>query len=373
MKNSSMNEVMKLLNGLSSYEQQELVDKIMLMLNPADTKISKDSCHHMLSENKSMRPDCPQCHSSKNVIKKGTPNGRQRYFCKECGKFFFSTTNTVFAHTRKDADTWRMFILMTITGASLKKCAQKCEIAYQTAFTWRHKILNTLSIHGESTKLTGVIEMDEMLIPISYKGNHVQGHFNEKRKRHEGRVNDMPRKSYKRGSDNKSKSSFDKACVCCMVENGDEKFYASIPGVGFMKDNMLSKVVDLHVKKETAILLVDEYKVTKNYLSSNEYRFHVLKSNTLDNVHDHKPEIQGDFHIQHVNAMHHHIRRFLAQYCGVSSKYLQNYIALYVWLRTMKTKEEETLRNLYVTTASNVASYISRKELDAYPRVPQCA
>ena len=55
----------------------------------------------------------------------------------------------------------------------------------------------------------------------------------------------MPRESYKRGSDNTSKSSKDKACVFCMVKNGNEGYYAVVPGIGFMDADKLDATLGL--------------------------------------------------------------------------------------------------------------------------------
>lgn len=375
MANNKINGLLKMVETLSVSDQKELIDAIMGMLH--STQVELNTCHDLVQNNTlKSRPNCPHCHalaSYGHIVKRGKKHGGQRYYCKVCKKFFMPTTNTAFSHTHKKADVWREFIRLTIDGASLKKCSEMCRISYKTAFIWRHKILNVLSVAQNETFMDGVIEMDEMLIPINHKGNHVQGHFNEKRRLHEGRENKMPRKSYKRGTDNKSLSSKDRVCVCCLVENGDKTFYATTPGVGFMNENMLNMVVGKHIKKETAIVLADQYQTTKKYLENNSYRFKLLASNTSENRKEHKPEIDGEFHLQHVNAMHHHIRRFLAKYCGVSSKYLNHYVSLYVWLRTMKVKKEKELENAYVSTARSLSSYITYKELHEYPAIPQCA
>ena len=221
--------------------------------------------------------------------------------------------------------------------------------------------------------MAGIVEVDEMLIPISYKGNHVRGSFVQRELKH-GKDNGLPRKSFKRGSDNKSRSSRDKACVFCMVENGNKSFYAAVPGVGFMTDSMLDVTVAKHVNKDTAMLVADDYKITKNYFEQNGYTHTILMSNTSDNPKGHKPEIRGELHMQHVNALHHHIRNFLRPYCGVSTKYLSNYISLYIWLKTVGlTKQRKTTDQISVARAAAPDCYISRKLIESRPAVPLCA
>ena len=53
---------------------------------------------------------------------------------------------------------------------TLKETSEECHISMSTAFTWRHKILDTLSELTERTYLTGIVEADETFFNVSYKG-----------------------------------------------------------------------------------------------------------------------------------------------------------------------------------------------------------
>ena len=160
----------------------------------------------------------------------------------------------------------------------------------------------------------------------------------------------------------------------CMVENGDKAFYASVPGVGFMNEAMLKSTVEKHVKKDTATMLADEYKSTKKFFNDNGYRHVILKSNASGLLNNHKPEVRDGYHIQHVNSMHRHIRKFLVPYCGVSSKYLEHYVALFVWLKSVQaTKRRKTASKISVARASTPDCYISCSQLQSRPAVPTCA
>lgn len=374
-KNVDLGSLLDMVKALSEQQRNSLADRIMEMMSEPSV-IKKGIGKEIIEASNPGKPDCPHCAAKASlghIVKRGIRNGNQRYYCKTCGRHFFSTTNTAFAHTRKDADTWRHFISMTISGKSLHECAEECNIAYQTAFTWRHKVLNAFAVNQESTKMTGNVEVDEMLIPISYKGNHIQGRFG-KRERRPGEDNGLPRKSYHRGTDNKSRSSKDKACVFCMVENGNKNFFAAVPGVGFMTDAMLDATVAKHINKEKAMMLVDDYKVTKNYFEANGYKHMILLSNTSDNPKEHKPEVRDGLHMQHVNAMHRHIRNFLKPYYGVSSKYLSNYIALFVWLKSVgQMKNRKKADKISVARAASPDCYATYKQLSSRPAVPQCA
>lgn len=359
-------ELLKALAGLTNDEKETLVKTVMGMMTKED---EVRSCDNLIKEhsNRGCLPDCPHCGAQAKlgcIVKRGRKgNGAQRYTCKSCQRHFVASTGTVFERTHKNADVWEKYIQMTLDGKSLKACASECRIAYQTAFTWRHKILNAFRVHQEATMMTGRVEMDEMLIPISYKGNH------SKSKKFV-----MPRPAYKRGSDNKSKSSKDKSCVFCMIENGDKNFYAAVPGIGFMSHKMLDNTFSKHVNKDSALVLADNYKVTHKYLEDNGYNHKTLLSNNTGDRNCHKPEICGEQHIQHVNSMHRHLRLFLAKYYGVSTKYLENYVALYTWLKniSINNKQKKHIEKVTVGRISAADCYITRKDIEMRPSVPMC-
>lgn len=372
-----LNDLMKVLKKLPKDQQQDMVSQIMVMMRSVP---NKNNCNTLVMDHsfKNEKPDCPHCHAKANlgfIVRKGKARGTQRFLCKSCNKYFFPATGTAFERTRKDADTWMKFVELTILGASLKQCAEECHIAYQTAFTWRHKVLNAFRVQQEAVTMSGKIELDEMLIPISYKGNHVQGEgFFERKLNKDNTNNNMPRKSFQRGSDNKSLSSKNKACVFCMVRDGNKGFYAVVPGVGFMNPSMLDMTIAKHVDKDDTLLLADQYKVTANYLDSNDYNYMILASNTSPNSSEHKAEVRDGHHLQHVNAMHMHLRKFLSKYCGVSTKYLENYISLYIWLKNVAAcRQKKHTKKVSISRMATSDCYISRKELEALPAVPKCA
>lgn len=67
------------INLLSEEEILSLLDVTSLMTSKTDLEF---------------RPECPHCASSA-VIRYGHKCGKQRFFCKSCGKTFVSTTHTI--------------------------------------------------------------------------------------------------------------------------------------------------------------------------------------------------------------------------------------------------------------------------------------
>ena len=72
-------------------------------------------------------------------------------------------------------------------GYSLRKIASLLEINLNTAFLWRHKILDSIRLNGRDC-LSGIVEADETFFLESFKGNPSKSkHFS------------MPRPSRKHG------------------------------------------------------------------------------------------------------------------------------------------------------------------------------
>ena len=119
---------------------------------------------------KNKKIECCQICGGKNYIKHGSYKGIQRYKCKECGKTFSNTTNSLWSYSKKDLDIWIKFIELMIKRKSLRFCAKKLKISLGTAFYWRHKILNGLKIDSVPNKLEGDIHINKTIIVENFKG-----------------------------------------------------------------------------------------------------------------------------------------------------------------------------------------------------------
>lgn len=118
------------------------------------------------------RKECHYC-GGDNINKNGkTKQGRQRYICKECGKSFSDMTGSPLSYTKKPVDKWIKYTLCIKAGFSLRKIAEILEINLTTSFHWRHKILSVAGTKIMNKKLSGTIEIDEVGIKESFKGNH---------------------------------------------------------------------------------------------------------------------------------------------------------------------------------------------------------
>lgn len=180
----TIKDALDIIGKLTVAEQESL--KTML-LSPAFVK-SLNIEDFVAKERFANGRVCPLC-GCIHVVRNGhRKDGTQRYVCKDCGKSFVIATNSIVSGTRKDLSVWEQYIDCMMNGLSIRKTAVACGIHRNTAFLWRHKILDALQNMADDVTLDGIIEADETFFAISYKGNHSKS-----------KTFAMPRKAHMRG------------------------------------------------------------------------------------------------------------------------------------------------------------------------------
>lgn len=346
-KNFKLDEVMSLLKNLPENEANLIVEELY---NKLSSKDSVDNSVYSLSNKTTFA--CRHC-GSVHFIKNGKDrHSHTRYLCKDCGKTFSDTTNTVVSGTHKDSDTWKTYIRAMLNGCTLEECASKCNISVPTSFVWRHKILNALNENSFNHTFNGMVEMDEAWVRISYKGNHSKS-----------KDFTMPRAPYKRGSDNHEKSNGARACVLCAVER-NKSFSAIIPCRGLLNVKLLDEILD-NKFSDDCIVMTDGLHTYSKYFKNTNIEHIVLPSKA-----ERKPTVKGAYHLNNVNAMHSRFKAFLRSYNGVSTKYLNNYLSLFLWLENNKYYDKQ---NLMCEQLSKAGSQITANKLHQFAPVPDYA
>lgn len=289
---------------------------------------------------------CPHC-GSVHIRRNGhTPEGRQRYICCSCGRTFGSRCRTVLAGTHKSAAVWDSYLECMFRGYSLRRSAKECGISLTAAFAWRHKILDSLRSCLSKVQLGGVVETDETYLAVSYKGNHSKGSFQ------------MPRESRMRGHQvHQSGISKEEVCISCAISM-DGKSAAAAVALGRADEKEMEGFFNGRLEEGT-VLCTDHEPVFRAYCRKAGYRL----------VQAENQEKRERFLIQRINAYHSRLKQFLGPFRGVSTKYLDNYLA---WntLRDMGSLrgEEDTvpiLREAFLTSAGT-----TMKEQRNRPAVP---
>ena len=111
----------------------------------------------------------------------------------------------------------------------------------------------------------------------------------------------------------------------------------------------------------------------KSYFSKkNDIELIQLKASVAGKKYGGAPEVRGAFHIQTVNNFHNRLQRFLRLYNGVSTKYLNHYISLFIWIENHKSMESR-LEDTVKTYISEKGTYIASRCLPDREPVPSVA
>ena len=180
-----------------------------------------------------------------------------------------------------------------------------------TAFTWRHKILDTLRELTEKVYLTGIVEADETFFNVSFKGNHKRSHDFT-----------MPRKAHKRGNDVHEKGlSSEKVCVPCAVNN---------TGISYAKPGKLGKISSACITSTfeekiapRSVLCTDKERAYLDLAGTNDLELVQMDTDCRTSAKEGE-----DYGIQRINAYHSRLKLFIRRFHGVSTKHPGNYI---VW------------------------------------------
>ena len=247
-------------------------------------------------------PECPNC-KSHEIKRWGSSDGRQRYRCKSCSKTFNSFTGTPLARLRHP-EKWQTYLDGMAQSTTLRKAALQCGVTLHTSFRWRHRFLEVLE-NDQGHDLGDIVELDETFFRESFKGQR----------------SGLPRPARKRGSDKKSD------CRLVPVLVARDRSSHTVDGI---LDNESASEMQKHLEGQLsskAILCADASLAHEKLARDMQLPLKELVTSAGQRV------IDGVFHIQHVNAYHSHLKRWVyGVFCGVATKYLKHYLG---WRRVL--------------------------------------
>ncbi len=346
-KSTKLENLLKLIKDLPQNRVEGIIDDIYAKL-AAEVNTVDNSVYTLNKETVTFCRNCGSIH----IVKNGKDrHGHTRFKCKDCGVTFGEVKGTTVFGSHKDAFVWKRYISLLLEGRSITKCSEECKISRQTAFVWRHKILNALTSRSFSDEFNGLLEMDEMYLRISYKGNHKNS-----------KTFTMPRKSFKRGTDNRIPGNNSKASVLCVVER-NRGYSAMVSCRGTLNLPLLHEIFDNRISNQS-IVLTDGLRAYNQYFQETNIEHIILPSQHG------KPTVRGPYHINNVNALQKRFRGFLIKYNGIATKYLNHYLSLFLWLENHKYCQKQELMLEEIT---HTGSYIKAMEFSALAPVPELA
>ena len=335
-----LNELLKIVKSLSQQEKAEL---IAFLSSDTPSSANCESGFNFIKQTYS----CPHCKSNK-IVKNGFRNSIQRFICKDCNKSFTVRTNTITEHSQKSFETWSKFIECMMNSFSVRRSAEICGINKDTAFIWRHKVLDALQNMQNSVELNGVVEADETFFALSFKGNHKKS-----------TTFTMPRKAHKRGKDIHTRGlSHEQVCVPCAV-NCNGLSIAKITNLGRVGAKDIHHAFDNRIEPNS-ILCTDAIACYNDLVRTEKLELIQLKTG--------KSKL-GIYHIQHINSYHSMLKNFMIRFHGVATKYLNNYLIRHNFLNYAKESyaEKTTILADFVFTTNKKSL---SKEIPLRPAIP---
>ena len=298
------NELVEALNSLSEH-QLDIISKTVIQYVELNNELGK------------IQPECcPICGSTcGKFIKKGFLRGKQRFACKECGHKFTYDSRQLTAHSHQPVESWTALIRDTLKLVPLQETAEQLRVSKTTAFYMRHRFLVFLMENPEfKESLSGIIEADETYMLESQKGKKVT----DRKPRSHGR------KASKRGLSN------EQLCICVATDR-DNRIVASCVNRARPSSEEIQLALSNYISSGSVILC-------DGAQAYNDLAAHVGCV---------KIELKGHcdynkvYHLNTVNSSHARFKNMLRQFRGISSKYLNRYLALF------RVLFSSTMLNLY--------------------------
>ncbi len=260
---------------------------------------------------------CPHCASGGAIIR-GHASGLTRFFCKSCRKTFNALTGTPLARLRHK-DRWAEFAASLRDGETVKASDGRCMVADTTAFRWRHRFLQAVTVGA--VKLCGIVEADETFFLHSRKGER-----------------NLSRKARKRGGKaSKRGLSKEQVPVLVAVDRSGTTISAVLPAV---TAEHLKTVLQPRLDGD-ALLVTDGCTGYPPCAAEMGVSHESLNRTAGERV-------RGELHIQTVNSRHERLKTFLRRHRGIATKYLDSYLR---WFHLAVLPSHQTPRAILAAAA----------------------
>lgn len=338
-------DIIENIKALSPDDYNSLIRALPLLRKDEPTERIADFANSLKTASKQRCPYCGGIHIVRNGHRK---DGVQKFCCRDCNRSFVPTTNTMFAYSHKDFSTWISYIKGMMSGGKLMEMSVSCGINLKTSFFWRHKILNSLCQMEDTVELEGISECDETFFALSYKGNRKA--FSE---------GGIERDAHKRGGEVHTRGlSKEQVCVPCAVDR-KHKSVSKIACLGACSHGSLNHVLGNKFAKGTCIC-TDGNSAYQRFAKENNLELVQLTGGKMT---------KGIFHIQHLNSYHSLLKKFIRGFNGVSTKYLNGYLAWHNYINYAKEVVQEKV-NILKEWLVNCGNNVSRQSIFNMPPIP---
>ena len=288
---------------------------------------------------------CIRCGST-NLKKNGHKCGTQRYKCKDCDKYFSTTSKTILNNSRIKYSQLKCVIKGILDVKPIYKIALESQLSNTQIYNLEMRIFSILEDICKNEKLKEVIQIDEKYFRVSFKGT---------------KEDKMPRPSRKSGSKNLTPGiSKDQICVIVAIDSYDT-IIVKVVGNGPASTNMIEEA--LKDKIEDGTLLVTD--------SKSSYIEFAKKNNLeLKQIPAGGHNVEGIYNLGDLNSLMSEIETYITyEKRGVSTKHLQQHLDFVKYKKYLKytfeylEHNEEMLKDIVINNIALKCNDISKIEL----------
>ena len=226
-----------------------------------------------------------------------------------------------------------------LDGKNLEDTSKDTKISIREVYNIRIKIMNTLKIFREKTILSGIIEMYEKYISLSFKGT---------------RKDKMPRESKKSSHDNTASGiSKEDVCILGAIDENDNLLLI-VSGLASAGIKDLKNGYDGLIK-EGSTIITDEKKSYIKFAKDNKLNLKQIKSGNHST--------KDGYNINTLNQVFSELDKYIANFNGLSTRHLQQYLDFFVYRKHLKYTVEYLEKNIhfYKYILSNNNTLINNK------------
>ena len=288
---------------------------------------------------------CPKC-SHTDLSKNGITNSRQRYICKNCRTTFDERSFSPLSNTKLSLDKWLKYCRLMVEGGTIKYCAEKVDVSVPTSFFMRHRILDVLNLALRNQIFEGIVAADDYNLNESFKGKSHKKSINEDRYFYNFKYSDLARcVGWTFRNSSKSVKHPERGIkpiqvkINTAIDKNGHILTRIVENPHFQVENNKNYAQLENKKKYQDIFAFFDGKLDKNAtlcaFNSGLYRevahklnvkFKKAKSRMTEPV----------YSVKHVLMYHIKLSKWLTNFNGVATKYLNNYLAWYSFLTIMK-------------------------------------
>ncbi len=293
-------QIINLISNLNESEKTALQDKLSLGKNdPTITTHPTPSAKNGRAKEKGIA--CPHCRSCATKLH-GKYRNRSRYKCLSCSKTFNDMTNTPLSGSHHPDKMRALAAEMAGGGKPLRKSAEKFGIHVETAFEWRHKIMQGYNV-APSRKLKEVAEADETFFLFSEKGDKSVSKRREPRKR---------------GGKARTAGISEDHVAIILACDRDQELILGVASRGRISVKDIEEVLGERIDVK-ATFCTDSHSSFKAFAKAYDLKYQPI------NVSKGQRVVKKVYHIQNANSAHMRLKTWMIRFHGVSTKHLASY------------------------------------------------